>query len=168
MTGKVNRLGSVAMVCARLALGGTMLWAGWEKIPEPVFFVQTVHAYDILPEALATPFAVVVPWIEVVTGLALILGLWTRENALVSAVLLGSFGVAIGINIYRGAEIDCGCFGAESGRDSLHMALLQDLLLLSAALALLFFRHSNSWPRPFLQAWRQQRRTGMIPEVIDK
>ena len=168
MRGGINRLGSAALLCTRLALGGTMLWAGWEKIPEPIFFVQTVHAYDILPGVLATPFAVVVPWIEVVIGLALVLGLWTRESALVSAALLVSFGVAIGINIYRGAEIDCGCFGAEGGRDSLPMALLQDLLLLAAALALLIFRHSNSWPGPFLPAWRQQRRTGMISEAIDK
>ncbi len=168
MTGRINRPGFVALLCMRLVLGGTMLWAGWEKIPAPIFFVQTVHAYDILPEALATPFAVVVPWIELVIGLALILGLWTRESALVSAVLLGSFGVAIGINIYRGAEIDCGCFGAEGGRDSLHMALLKDLLLLGADLALLIFRQGLSWPRPFLQTWRQPRRTGTTPEVLEK
>ena len=168
MTGRINRPGFVALLCMRLVLGGTMLWAGWEKIPEPIFFVQTVHAYDILPEALATPFAVVVPWIELVIGLALIVGLWTRESALVSGVMLGSFGVAIGINILRGAEIDCGCFGAEGGRDSLHMALLQDLLLLAAALALLIYRQGMSWARPFSQGWRQPRRAGATPEVLEK
>ena len=117
-----------------------MLWAALAKIPDPRPFVKIVEAYDILPKA-AAPFAATVPWIEAAVGICLVLGFWTRSSALVALLLLSSFGIALGVNIYRGTDISCGCFGLEGGRDSLHLALAQDLLLLGGALILLCVRN---------------------------
>jgi hypothetical protein len=62
---------------------------------------------------------------------------------LVSLLLLLSFGLALGINIYRGADISSGCFGLAGTRDSLHIALLQDLFLLAVACILTFVRQNS-------------------------
>ena len=124
-------------------LGGVLLWAGLAKMPDARPFVKIVEAYNILPQAIAAPFAATMPWVEAAVGICLILGLWTRSSALVALLLLGSFGIALGMNIYRGTDISCGCFGLENGGNSLHLALAQDLLLLGGSFLLLWVRNAG-------------------------
>lgn len=126
---------SFIQVITRLILGGVFFWAGIVKIPETALFAYTIRAYNLLPESLILPVAILAPWLECVIGLCLILGFWTHANALIASCLLILFSGALGIKIYQGASISCGCFGTEGG--SLEWALLQDVLLFSLALALL-------------------------------
>ncbi len=125
------------LAALRLAMGVIFLWAGLAKIPEPGFFAQTLRAYEILPLAWIHPYAIVMPWIEVVAGLLLVLGLWTCSSALVGLLLLLSFGAAIGVNLYRGADFACGCFGLDGREGSLTEALVQDGFLMAVSLLLI-------------------------------
>ena len=127
------RLAPVAFLAVRLIVGCTMLWAGLTKISEPLLFAQTVRAYEVLPMVLINPFAIAVPWIEVVVGVCLVVGCWTRSSSLVSLGLLTAFGVALGINLVRGADLSCGCFALDGTGGSLHGALVRDLLLLAGS-----------------------------------
>jgi uncharacterized membrane protein YphA (DoxX/SURF4 family) len=119
-----------------------MVWAGATKIFGAAHFVDTVAAYDILPRLLITPVAVILPWLELFVGLGLLLGLWTRSNALLAVLLLSTFGLALIINLYRDVDISCGCFGVDPSRGSLNTALAQDSLLLALALMVLLSRHT--------------------------
>lgn len=136
-----GRLSLFLLLALRLGLGGTLLWAGLVKIPESGLFAQTVRAYEVLPLALVNPFAVVVPWIEVATGFCLILGFWTRSSALAALLLLLSFAVALSVNLYRGADLSCGCFGLNGAGGSLHTALIRDVLLIAGASLLVLVRN---------------------------
>lgn len=120
----------------RLALGGVFVWAGTAKLVQTVSFVETVAAFDILPVDWAAPFALSVIWIELIAGGLLLLDIWPRSNALVLLVLLLVFSAALGINIYRGNDVTCGCFGGD-GDSSLAWTLLRDLLLAGGAAVLL-------------------------------
>lgn len=140
MIAALRRLLPALLVLLRLTLGVTLLWAGLVKIPETSLFAQTVRAYEVLPLPLINPFAVVVPWIEVAAGLCLVFGLWTRSSALASLLLLLSFAVALGVNLYRGADMSCGCFGLNGAGGSLHEAMLRDVLMIAVALLLLLVR----------------------------
>jgi uncharacterized membrane protein YphA (DoxX/SURF4 family) len=128
------------LVFIRAIAGGTLLWAGWVKIPEPILFAQTVRAYNVLPLFLVNSYAIVVPWIEVVTGICLILGFWTRSSALVSFLLLFSFGVALGVNLYRGADLSCGCFSLDGTGGSLQEAMVRDVFLILGSISLFLAR----------------------------
>lgn len=127
---------SFLQVLIRLILGGVFFWAGIVKIPELELFSYTVRAYNLLPEFLILPVAIMVPWLECVIGLCLILGFWTRPSALIALGLLIAFAGALGTKIYQGVHISCGCFGFGIERGSLEWVLLQDVLLLSFALVL--------------------------------
>ena len=127
-------------VVLRLALGGVLMWAGLAKVSEPALFAMTVRAYNVLPNAFINGFAVVVPWTEIAAGVCLLAGFWSRSAALAALALLSSFGVALAVNIYRGANLDCGCFGLDGTRGSLNTALAQDLLLIVCSLLLLYVR----------------------------
>jgi uncharacterized membrane protein YphA (DoxX/SURF4 family) len=121
----------------RLLLGGALLYAGLVKIPELDLFARTVRTYEVLPLPLVNPFAVVVPWMEVTTGLCLLLGFWTRSSALSALFLLLCFGAALGVNLHRGANLSCGCFRLDGADGSLHEALGRDALLICVAILVL-------------------------------
>jgi len=115
--------------------------AALPKIADPPAFAHMIYNYRLLPGGLVNVLALVLPWVELFAGLALILGVWKKEAAVVAAVLLLVFIVAIGINLARGHAVDCGCFDVRSAVKSreellaeMKWVLLRDLgLLLLAA-----------------------------------
>lgn len=116
----------------RLFLGALLALAVVRKIARPLHFEDAVRAYALLPEALVRPAVYAVVLAE---GLALALlatSAWPLGMR-VSAILLAGYAVAMGINLLRGRDHDCGC-GELTERQSLHPAYpLRNLAL--AALA---------------------------------
>jgi len=94
----------------QLALGVFFVAAALPKIVDPPSFAHMVYNYRIVPGAAVNLMAVVMPWIELLCGLALILGIWTAAARSIIAAMLLTFIAAISINLVRGNIIDCGCF----------------------------------------------------------
>ena len=127
-----------------LALGGVFLYASYDKILQPAEFAKIVYHYqvigpsDTLPPRVPNLLAVTLPWVEALLGVCLIVGLWRREAATLSAALLLVFVVAVSSALLRGIDIqNCGCFSvsAEGRRAGLQL-ILGDLALLAGALIL--------------------------------
>jgi uncharacterized membrane protein YphA (DoxX/SURF4 family) len=128
-------------VRVQFVLAAFFVVAGISKIVDPPGFAHEIHNYKMVPGALVNAMALILPWIEVVTGAALFLGIVRRTAAKILAVLLLVFIVALGVNLARGHPVDCGCFGtstvqktdAERLRD-MKIAIARDvgLLILSA------------------------------------
>lgn len=125
-------------IVVRMFIGGILGWAGIVKIQNPEAFIKIVTAYDLLPEELVVLWGIFLPWIELVTGLFLFLGLWHKSAVLSSSGLFLAFAAAVGINILRGADIACGCFGFND--TNLYIVLLQDLVFLLCCYFLFFFK----------------------------
>ena len=130
---------------ARLLLGGVFLVAGVLKLPDPAAAVRAVRAYRLLSESLVGPVAFGLPIVEIVVGLALLIGVFVRTAALASALLLAVYLAGVGSAWARGLQIDCGCFGGGghvAAADTAYPAeVLRDAALLLVALAL------ARWPR---------------------
>ncbi len=93
-----------------IAIGVTLIWASIDKLHYPDRFADVVHDYDMLPIQLVNAFALAMPAVEVVTGLALVFGLWRRPAGLLAVGLFTAFMVAIAQAQLRGLQIECGCF----------------------------------------------------------
>ncbi len=128
----------VLVTMVRLVLGTVFLSAGITKIVDPAGFALAVYNYHILPAWLVNLAAVTLPWIEVVAGVCLVLGLWVPGSALVVSVLLLAFTTALGFNMYRGLDITCGCFSTSpgSGKITWWYVLRDGSLFLSGLLVL--------------------------------
>jgi uncharacterized membrane protein YphA (DoxX/SURF4 family) len=113
---------------ARLALGGVMLVAGLLKVTKPEVSARAVQAYQLLPFDVATYVGYGLPILEVVLGLLLVLGLFTRAAAAISGVLLVAFIIGIASAWARGLSIDCGCFGEGGTIDPSQTAYLEEIL----------------------------------------
>jgi uncharacterized membrane protein YphA (DoxX/SURF4 family) len=82
--------------------------------------------------------AIGLPWLELVIGACLLLGLWTRASALLVSILMVVFIIAFASAKARGLNISCGCFevGQAHGASSLILVLLRDAAFLGAGLLL--------------------------------
>jgi len=101
----------------QLALGALFVIAAIPKIADPPSFAHMIYNYRIVPASLVNLMALTMPWVELLAGLALIIGVWKRAALGLIGAMLVVFIVAIGINLARGNAIDCGCFNvADAGK----------------------------------------------------
>ena len=101
----------------QLALGTLFVIAALPKIADPPSFAHMIYNYRLVPANLINLMALIMPWVELLAGLALILGVWKRAALMLIGAMLVVFIVAIGINLGRGNAIDCGCFNvADAGK----------------------------------------------------
>src|SRR6266496_4975233 len=121
-----------------LVVGGIFIYAGVIKIFDPVGFANDIDNYKILPWPLTVRLAFYLPWLEILCGLAVILGLLYRGALLVLTVLISIFIIASVIAKARGLDITCGCFGHASKYLSFFGHLALDFVLLAVLVALWF------------------------------
>jgi putative oxidoreductase len=94
----------------QIALGVIFVVASLPKIVDPPSFAHMIYNYRLGPGPFVNLMGLVMPWIELLCGLALILGIWRTTARTMIAFLLALFIVAISVNLARGNSIDCGCF----------------------------------------------------------
>ncbi len=95
----------------RIFIGGIFIVAGLSKIADPIGFYSTLMGFRVLPDFLLHFMAVYLPWLELLLGLSVLLGLFHTTAALMLAGINIAFAAAIVSVILRGIDIDCGCFG---------------------------------------------------------
>ena len=98
-------------LAARLVLGGVLLVAGALKVGAIGESILAVRAYQLLPYELTTVVGTVMPFAEILLGLLLITGTFTRLCGILGALVMVAFIIAIGSAWARGLTLDCGCFG---------------------------------------------------------
>ena len=142
---------TIFLLVIRLILGGVFVYASVDKIIHPAAFAEAVYNYQILPDALINLTAIVLPWLELILGAFLILGLWLPGAALLCNLLLITFFGALVFNLARGLDIHCGCFStSQEGTSNLCMCLylIRDGIFLLLGLYLLtriFLRKSEAF-----------------------
>jgi len=117
----------------RVAIGVVFLAASLAKLGDLGSFAAQIHNFRLLPIALENLAAMVLPWIELVAGLALVLGIRARGGAWVAAGLMVLFTVAVTLALVRGLDIECGCFGTADASRVGGLKLAQNLALTALA-----------------------------------
>lgn len=99
----------------RLALGGIFCVAAVSKLQDPQSFAFAIKGFKVFDPVANGPVIVTaaftIPWVELVAGVALILGLWTRAAALTLALALLAFIGGLLSVIARKLDASCSCFG---------------------------------------------------------
>ena len=100
---------NVALLLCRFSLGGTFLIAGLRKmlpadgktLGETLSgFADKVAGMAPLPHSLGLTYGYALPWGELFFGLLLVLGLFARASALLIALMLLSFIIALGVDFW--------------------------------------------------------------------
>jgi len=131
----------------RVILSAIMLYAGGIKLFEPHGARDAILAYRIFSPSIAPVLGYALPLLEIALGIFLLVGLFVRLSAIITAVLMLGFIAGIASVWVRGYSIDCGCFGgggdiSPEGRAARYtQEIIRDFLFTFMALWL------ARWPR---------------------
>jgi uncharacterized membrane protein YphA (DoxX/SURF4 family) len=121
------------VLIVRLLVGGLLIVAGALKVGHPSDLASTIAGFRLLSPAVAGPLALALPYVELVFGAYLVVGLLTRIVAAVVVLQFLVYAAAVASAVVRGIPANCGCFGPNdaSVADWPHVAF--DLALASAS-----------------------------------
>ena len=123
----------------RLLLGLIFVVASIDKFVHPAAFAEVLYNYQILPDILINITAVILPWLELILGIFLVLGLWLPGAVFLGNFLLAAFFGSLVFNLARGLDIYCGCFSATEGAVSnanMYLYVIRDGIFLFLGLYL--------------------------------
>jgi uncharacterized membrane protein YphA (DoxX/SURF4 family) len=146
---------------ARLLLGGFLIYASSHKIVDPPDFSLAIENYKFFPEQWINLLAIYVPWVELFTGVGLILGVGQRGGSILTMGLMLGFIGLLGYNLARGCPTICGCFETYSVTVDREMSdvqkfteMRQEIALDVGLLVLAVYVFASSWRRP---SWLSRR-----------
>lgn len=110
ITGRKMKNGlSIIVLIARILIGGILIYASIDKIVDPSGFARTIDNYHLIPFGLENIMAIILPWLELIIGLCLIIGVFIDGAAFLVIIMMVVFISAITYAILNGYNIECGC-----------------------------------------------------------
>jgi len=132
---------SYLIIICRALLGILFIYASYDKILDPGKFARDINNYHIVPFGLENTVAIILPWLELLIGIGLIIGVCIDGASIISGGLLFVFIVLILQAILRGYDIECGC-GLKEGQMVGWNKILENIILMGAS-ALVYYRQKK-------------------------
>ena len=127
----------------RLILGVTFVVASIDKIIHPDGFAQSIYNYRMLPDSTINLMAIIMPWLELVCGVLIMVGVFLRGSAFWIGLMLLIFIIALSSALARGLDISCGCFSVEGGHGVDIGLLVRDIIMFFGALIVMVLGTSS-------------------------
>lgn len=129
----------------RLVVGIIFIYASYYKIIDPQSFAKSIWYYHLIPGSLINIIAIVLPWVELLAGIGLIIGVNYKGSVALVNLMTFVFIIALLSAIIRGVSIDCGCFKAAAvSSESAWNTLKYDIGLIILTIYL-YISRSKSW-----------------------
>lgn len=104
MIDPVLNVGAVVILFALFAT------SSFEKLKDLETFKNVLDGYKLVPLAVLTPVALVIPVLELASALSLVLEATRSFGLVMAGGLLSVYSLVIGLSVMRGLHgIDCGC-----------------------------------------------------------
>ena len=129
---------------SRFILGAVFIYASLDKIADPVAFSANIDNYHISPIAINNLVALILPWVELIIGLSLIIGVFLDGASFFSIILLIFFIFIIAQAYMRGISLNCGCFKTALDpalgdlKQEMLWRIFEDILFLGLAIIVYF------------------------------
>ncbi len=122
------------MLLVRLVLGAIFIVAGALKIGHAADLAAAITAYKLgVPPPLVAVAAVALPPFEILLGIYLVAGLWSKVTSSVAVMLLALFTLAVASAVARGLSAPCGCFGPGDSQPATWWTVARDAVMLAGA-----------------------------------
>jgi uncharacterized membrane protein YphA (DoxX/SURF4 family) len=114
----------------RIYLALVFIISGLDKINNLEAFAVSIENYKLFPTQFINIFAITIPWIELIAGGLLLLGLYIKENSIIVTSLLLIFTIAVISAVARNLDIDCGCQGTFDGQKVGYLKIIENVSLM--------------------------------------
>lgn len=133
-------------ISLRWLVGLIFVYVSAHKIAYPARFAEIVCNYQLFPDFIVHPIAVIVPFFELVCGAALVLGIFPRSAAMLIMVMLLIFIAVLSVNLVRDVAFDCGCISfGETEKNAVPALIVRDFIMFVMCGHVLFFRKKRKW-----------------------
>jgi uncharacterized membrane protein YphA (DoxX/SURF4 family) len=126
------------------AVGFTFATSGFAKLRDPRAFARGVARYGLLPYSVSGVLAAVVIALELTVAAALVSGLGLLWASIAALALLAGFAVAVAVNLGRGVELPCMCFGSTTEERISGWSLIR-IALLAFGVLFVLAEHRMTW-----------------------
>ncbi len=135
MTSAGKSRGEYVVLAVAIALGAVFVYAGVDKIRDPLEFADSIAAFSILPLTFINLLALGLPVFEVACGFLVVIPRTRRLGAFALVLISALFFTALLSALVRGLTLDCGCFGIGApSRPRMWLELVLDAALFTGAL----------------------------------
>lgn len=124
----------------RILFGLLILWAAKDKLNKPIDFSQMVTNYRIpffLTPEVSRWIGIWLPYVEIMVGAFLILGIWLDAAVIINSILMVIFTALVTQAYFRGLDISCGCFAVDEAAPSIGIGKVIENLVLTGGSILL-------------------------------
>lgn len=133
----------ILFIVLQIGMGSLFIIAGTLKIHDPSTFLTVIETFQLLPYPLAYISAYLLPWMEIICGLALILNKGQQSALIILTALITIFIIALALSWGRGLDIVCGCFGKAGSLKTNYLLLLTRNFAILATLILILIRNKK-------------------------
>ena len=109
---------SIIALLVRFYLAWVFISACLHKLADPTSFAIDIATYQMLPLIFINPLAIVLPYVELGTGIMLITGTKARAAALMVCGMMLMFMIALSYALAHDLSISCGCFASNAAAAS--------------------------------------------------
>lgn len=134
---------TILVLFARVVVALMFIIVGVSKITQPEEFAREISNYQLLPIIFINPLAIILPWLEVITGMMILFGVQIRANAIIVTSMLIAFTIAIIIAVAKGLSINCGCYSQIAAQKVGLPKILENTGLIILALILVFTENNK-------------------------
>lgn len=129
---------NIILSISSIYIAYTFIFASLDKIANPASFAKDISNYEITPYWINNLVALTLPWVELICGILIIVGLFLfinkKSNFIdvpnnIIILMLLWFVFILSIAVYKGLDIDCGC-GISEDKTTPMQRLIEDIYLL--------------------------------------
>ena len=142
----LRKLFNLFLFVAVSYIGWIFISASLDKIVDPSSFSKSISNYEITPYWINNLLALFFPWIELICGILMFVGLYyffknkskliDIPNNIIILMLLW-FIIILSVAVYRDLDIDCGC-GISDDKTTPFERLIKDIYLLITSIIIKF------------------------------
>lgn len=127
----------------KFVLGIVFIMAARQKLSFPYEFLSDVYSFGLTGPSSGLYVAVLLPWIELVVGIALMINLCSGGALALSTGLCAVFVSVQSWALVQGLQVSCGCFGHGGTVNYWTLARAALLLIVSGTALLVFLQHER-------------------------
>ena len=121
------------VLLARLTVGFILVYSALPKMFRPYEFLASTYAYGLVGPELGVIVAAVLPYVELLVGVALLTGMLADGALWLSTILGAIFVIVQSSALIRGLVITCGCSGRTKFVGPATLAIAALIFIASAA-----------------------------------